>query len=75
MKGDVMKRPDLSLSELSLSEKLDLMEALWDSLTDEESKVQSPEWHRDILEERKRKFEEGEAEFISLEKFRASRKL
>jgi putative addiction module component (TIGR02574 family) len=75
MKGDVMKRPDLSLSELSLSEKLDLMEALWDSLTDEESKVQSPEWHRDILEERKRKIEEGEAEFISLEKFRASRKL
>jgi len=33
-----------------------------------------PEWHQDILEERKRKIKNGKAEFISLEELRASRK-
>ncbi|MCF8038031.1 MAG: addiction module protein [Desulfohalobiaceae bacterium] len=41
---------------------------------DEEFEIESPDWHRDILEERKRKIETGKAEFISLEKLRASRK-
>jgi hypothetical protein len=50
------------------------MEALWDSLLDEEYEIESPEWHRDILEERKRKIKTGEAEFISLEELKASRK-
>ncbi len=50
------------------------MEALWDSLVEEEGEIESPEWHRDILEERKRKIESGKAEFISLEKLRASRR-
>ena len=50
------------------------MEALWDSLIDEESEIESPEWHRDILEERKRTIEKGKAEFLSLEELRASRK-
>jgi len=49
------------------------MEALWDSLVEEDAEIKSPDWHRDILEERKRKVESGTAEFISLEKFRASR--
>ena len=35
-------------------ERLQAMEALWDSLLDEESEIESPEWHQDILEERKK---------------------
>jgi hypothetical protein len=50
------------------------MEALWDSLLYEESEIESPGRHRDILEERKRKIENGKAEFISLEELKASRK-
>ena len=50
------------------------MEALWDSLVEEESDIESPAWHRDILEERRRKIDSGQAEFISLEKLRASRR-
>jgi hypothetical protein len=55
-------------------ERLQVMETLWDSFLEEESKIDSPEWHRGIIEERKRKIENGEAEFISLEELRASRK-
>lgn len=64
----------LEIKKMSRIERLQTMEALWDSLVDDESEIKSPEWHRDILEERKRKIETGKAEFISLEKLRASRK-
>ena len=36
-------------------ERLRAMEALWDSLLDEKSEIESPEWHQDILEERKKR--------------------
>jgi putative addiction module component (TIGR02574 family) len=64
----------LEIKKMSRIERLQAMEALWDSLLAEEGEIESPEWHRDILEERKRKIEAGEAEFISLERLRASRK-
>jgi putative addiction module component (TIGR02574 family) len=62
------------IRKMSRVERLATMEALWDSLIEEESEIESPEWHRDILAERKRKIESGQAEFISLEKLRASRR-
>ena len=64
----------MEIKKMSRIERLQVMEALWDSLLDEEAEIKSPEWHRDILEERKRKIETGEAEFISLKKLRMSRK-
>ncbi len=64
----------LEIKKMSRTERLQTMEALWDSLVDEESELESPEWHKDILDDRKRKIENGKAEFISLEKLRASRK-
>mgnify|MGYP000915946294 len=62
------------IKKMSRIERLQAIEALWDSLLDEESEIESPEWHRDILEERKGKIETGKAEFVSLEELRASRK-
>ncbi len=62
------------IRKMSRVERLAAMEALWDSLAEEEAEIESPDWHRDILEERKKKIESGKAEFISLEKLRASRK-
>jgi len=64
----------LEIKKMSTMERLQVMEALWDSFMEEESKIESPEWHGDILEERKRKIENGKAEFISLEELRSSRK-
>jgi putative addiction module component (TIGR02574 family) len=62
------------IKKMSRIERLQAMEALWDSLVDEESEIKSPEWHKDILKDRKRKIETGKAEFVSIEKLRASRK-
>lgn len=64
----------VEIKKMSRIERLQAMEALWDSLVDEEPEIESPEWHRDVLEERKRRIETGKAEFISLDKLRMSRK-
>ena len=39
---------------MSMIERLQAMEAIWDSLLNEESEIESPEWHQDIFEERKK---------------------
>ena len=47
------------IKKMSRTERLAAIEALWDSLLDEESEIESPQWHREVLEERKRKIEDG----------------
>lgn len=37
------------IKKMSKIERHQAMEALWDSLLDEESEMESPEWHRDVL--------------------------
>jgi len=64
----------LEVRKMSTIERLKVMEVLWDSFLEEEPEIESPEWHWDVLEERKRKIENGKAEFVSLENLRASRK-
>jgi putative addiction module component (TIGR02574 family) len=63
----------IEIRKMSMIERLQAIEALWDSLIDEESEIESPQWHRGIIEERKRKIKNGKAEFISLEELKATR--
>lgn len=63
----------LEVKKMSLDERLQAMEILWDSLIDEECEIKSPEWHQDILKEREKKIKDGKAEFISLEELRTKR--
>jgi hypothetical protein len=62
------------IRKMSRAERLAAMEAFWDSLIEEEAEIESPDWHRGVLEERRQKIESGKAEFISLDRLRASRK-
>ena len=63
----------LEVKKMSMKERLQAMEILWDSLIDEECEIESPEWHQDILKEREKKIKDGKAEFISLEELRSKR--
>jgi len=54
-----MKRVDLTLSELSFTEKLNLMEALWADLSRDEKKLKSPAWHETVLKDREGAFMAG----------------
>lgn len=49
------------------------MEALWDSFRYENEKIETPEWHKNILQERKEKIASGNAKFISLLELKQSR--
>ena len=62
----------IEIEKMSTIERLQAMEKLWDSLCNEEE-IESPEWHKDILQERKKKIEKGEAEYISLEDLKGIR--
>jgi putative addiction module component (TIGR02574 family) len=56
-----MKRVDLSLSQLSFVQKLNLMEALWADLSRDEKKLKSPAWHKTVLKDREEAFMAGKA--------------
>jgi hypothetical protein len=54
-----------------VEEKLQTMEALWQSLSADPGAIESPAWHGEELAERERKIESGEAKFVEWEKAKA----
>jgi hypothetical protein len=53
--------------QMTLTEKLGLMEALWDELCRREEEIPVPDWHQQVLDERERQIEEGKAIFTDWE--------
>jgi putative addiction module component (TIGR02574 family) len=58
------------LSQLKKSEKLILVEALWDSIASDPSEVEVPEHHKAIIEERLKTLEKDKKSGSSWEKIR-----
>ena len=54
------------IKKMSTAEKIQAIEAIWDSLLKEDASLPSPEWHGDILKKREEKIKSGEAKFLSL---------
>ena len=52
---------EIPLDTLSVQEKVRLLESVWESLCSKSGDVRSPEWHREVLETRKQRLEEGRA--------------
>jgi len=61
----------LPLNEMTVPEKLQVMEALWEDLSRHSDAFESPEWHRDVLDERERRIASGEAQFSDWEQAKA----
>jgi hypothetical protein len=66
-----MAVPILPLDEMTVEDKLQTMEALWESLSADPAAIESPAWHEEELRERERKIASGEAKFIDWEKAKA----
>jgi putative addiction module component (TIGR02574 family) len=64
MQEDAMS-VDIQIDSLSVAEKVQLLETVWESLCAHPGDVQSPEWHREVLEERRRRLEDGRATISS----------
>ena len=61
----------LPLAEMTLPEKLQVMEALWEDLSRHADALESPDWHREVLEEREKRIASGEAQFTAWEQAKA----
>jgi putative addiction module component (TIGR02574 family) len=57
----------LKLNQMSISEKLAVMEQIWDDISRDPKSFPSPDWHQRILEARETRYNEGKSIFCSLE--------
>lgn len=55
------------IRQMPLSDKLAMLEALWEEISSEPDQVEIPQWHKDILDERLMAAERGEVEPIDWE--------
>ena len=54
----------LPLDQMSLADKLQVMEVLWEDLSRKPNELPSPAWHRDVLFDRKRLVDAGKLKFL-----------
>jgi len=59
------------ICQMSMSERLQALEQLWDAVCREDPDVPSPEWHAQVLEDRKGRAARGEAHFLTLDQVKA----
>jgi hypothetical protein len=53
----------LQINQLTVAEKLRIMEEIWDDLRTHAEDVPMPIWHEELLDERQRLIENGQAQF------------
>jgi putative addiction module component (TIGR02574 family) len=60
------------VKQLPLAEKLQIMEAIWEDLRVQAGSVPVPQWHRDLLDERRKAVEEGREELLDWDSIKDS---
>ena len=63
-----------TISKMTRQQRLQAMESLWDALVHETVKPVSPDWHEAVLARRLGNIAEGNADYVSLEELKASRR-
>lgn len=53
----------LPLNEMTVEEKLQVMEAIWDDLSQHADEMKPPAWHAQVLAEREAAIARGEEQF------------
>jgi hypothetical protein len=56
---------------MSVIERLQAIEQIWDTLCRDPEIVASPKWHGEVLSDRKARAESGEAKFLTLAELKA----
>jgi len=58
------------IERMSVGERLQTIELLWNSISRSSNSPDSPAWHEKVLAVRRAKIEAGEAEFLTIEQLR-----
>lgn len=58
------------INQLNVKEKIILMNDIWESLEVENDLIESPIWHKEVLEERILKIKNNKVKYISLEELK-----
>ncbi len=53
----------LPLNQMTVEEKLQVMEAIWEDLSQHADEIQPPAWHAEVLAEREAAIARGEEQF------------
>ena len=57
----------LPLDQMTIAEKLRVMESVWADLSRNEQEIESPAWHEQVLKERDERVRSGEETFMDWE--------
>ena len=57
----------LPLKDMTIEDKIQTMEIIWEDLCKKAESLKSPEWHYEILKKRERMVKEGDDEYIDWE--------
>ena len=55
---------DLPLEKMTLADKLEAMELLWADISRRPADLPSPDWHKDVLDDRRRLVAAGKLKFL-----------
>ncbi len=61
---------EFSIKNMEVNERLKIMEDIWESLLNEDTEIETPAWHFDVLKERKKIISNGSASFIPIDKLK-----
>ena len=54
----------IDIKRLSREEKLRIMEAIWEDLSNEEEQIESPDWHKKALQETEHRLSSGQEKIV-----------
>ncbi|MFA6569012.1 MAG: addiction module protein [Victivallales bacterium] len=57
----------LPLKKMSIQDKISAMESIWEDLCRNAGDISSPEWHKNVLEEREKNLKSGADSFVDWE--------
>jgi putative addiction module component (TIGR02574 family) len=63
------------IEEMTIPERMEAIDKLWISIIESSSGVPSPDWHKDVLKQRKARVKSGKAKFYTLEEAREKLRL
>ncbi len=58
-----------AIEDMTASQRVELMEALWKEVSRRPEEVEPPDWHLGVLEEREKAIADGTDSFIDLDEF------